>query len=72
LGGDIEEFERGLQQQKKKSQRLLRELNDLKIQFYEISSRNHDLEKKTKKILTISEQLKKIYGVSNISILKGP
>ncbi len=29
-------------------------------------------EKKTKKILTISEQLKKIYGVSNISILKGP
>jgi len=29
-------------------------------------------EKKTKKILTISEQLKKIYGISNISILKGP
>ena len=29
-------------------------------------------EKKAKKILTISEQLKKIYGVSNISILKGP
>ena len=29
-------------------------------------------EKKTKKILTISEQLKKNYNVSNISILKGP
>ncbi len=29
-------------------------------------------EKKTKRILTISEQLKKIYNVSNISILKGP
>jgi len=29
-------------------------------------------EKKTKKILTISEQLKKKYNVSNISILKGP
>lgn len=29
-------------------------------------------EKKTKRILTISEQLKKIYRVSNISILKGP
>jgi len=29
-------------------------------------------EKKTKKILTISEQLKKIYNVSNVSILKGP
>ena len=28
--------------------------------------------KKTKRILTISEQLKKIYNVSNISILKGP
>ena len=29
-------------------------------------------EKKTKRILTISEQLKKNYNVSNISILKGP
>ncbi len=29
-------------------------------------------EKKTKRILTISEQLKKIYNVSNVSILKGP
>ncbi len=29
-------------------------------------------EKKTKRILTISEQLRKIYNVSNISILKGP
>ena len=29
-------------------------------------------EKKTKKILTISELLKKIYNLSNISILKGP
>ena len=29
-------------------------------------------EKKTKRILTISEQLKKIYNVTNISILKGP
>tara|TARA_B100001121_G_scaffold305461_1_gene322879 strand:+ start:2582 stop:3544 length:963 start_codon:yes stop_codon:yes gene_type:complete len=29
-------------------------------------------EKKTKKILTISEQLNKIYKISNISILKGP
>ncbi len=29
-------------------------------------------EKKTKKILTISELLKKIYNISNISILKGP
>jgi glycerol-3-phosphate dehydrogenase (NAD(P)+) len=29
-------------------------------------------EKKNKKILTISEQLKKNYNVSNISILKGP
>ena len=29
-------------------------------------------EKKNKKILTISEQLKKNYNVSNVSILKGP
>ena len=29
-------------------------------------------EKKNKKILTISEQLKKNYNISNISILKGP
>ncbi len=29
-------------------------------------------EKKTKRILTISEQLKKIYNVSNVSVLKGP
>ena len=29
-------------------------------------------EKKNKRIFTISEQLKKIYNISNISILKGP
>merc|ERR1712157_199997 len=46
LEDEKEDAERNLQQQKKKSQRLLGELNDSKIQLDEILSRNHELEKK--------------------------
>ena len=48
-------------------------LKDLKIKTpILILTKGLKYEKKNKKILTISEQLKNNYNISNISILKGP
>ena len=50
-----------------------KELKDLNVKTpILVLTKGLKYEKKTKRILTISEQLKKIYNVSNISILKGP
>ena len=50
-----------------------KELKNLKIKTpILVLTKGLKYEKKNKKILTISEQLKKNYNVSNISILKGP
>jgi len=50
-----------------------KELKDLKIKTpILVLTKGLKYEKKNKKILTISEQLKKNYNVTNISILKGP
>ena len=52
---------------------IARELKELKIKTpILVLTKGLKYEKKTKRILTISEQLKKIYNVSNVSILKGP
>ena len=50
-----------------------KQLKDLKIKSpILVLTKGLKYEKKKKKILTISEQLKKNYNVSNISVLKGP
>ena len=50
-----------------------KELKDLKVKTpILVLTKGLKYEKRNKKILTISEQFKKNYNVSNISILKGP
>ena len=52
---------------------IARELKDLKIKTpILVLTKGLKYQKKSNKILTISEQLKKNYNISNISILKGP
>ncbi|KAI5624485.1 unconventional myosin-XVIIIa isoform X3 [Silurus asotus] len=49
LQADQEETQRSLQQAKKKSQRIMAELQDTKLHLENQQSRNHDLEKKQRK-----------------------
>ncbi|KAM3615930.1 uncharacterized protein V6R79_009861 [Siganus canaliculatus] len=49
LQADSEEFQRNVQQLKKKTQRLTSELQDTKLHLEGQQSRNHDLEKKQRK-----------------------
>ena len=52
---------------------IAKELKDLKIKTpILVLTKGLKYQKKNKKIFTISEQFKKIYNMSNVSVLKGP
>lgn len=53
LQTDNEDVQRSVQQLKKKCQKLTAELQDTKLHLEGLQSRNHDLEKKQRKSVTI-------------------
>lgn len=57
LQTDNEDVQRSVQQLKKKCQKLTAELQDTKLHLEGLQSRNHDLEKKQRKSVSLSVRL---------------